>query len=258
MQPIKLDPGKYPISDGWNLQQTRGSNPQAGLSPLDALGPCLTISTMRSLGSAANLSLPSRALSGQALRRPAMTLVEMTIALCGMLVSLFLLVGWTATIREGAKLALAERVLSDLDVALARYYRATGCYPASHAPDSAIKATVYLLDFDKTRPILTAFPPAVWSGPGQRNLVDPWGMPLRFYPADSESPYVRGNEGRPVFVSAGPDCGFGDLDPSQLGDNLRSDDPGADGFRLDHLMREPRTEREQQRDKEDNRPGGSG
>jgi type II secretory pathway pseudopilin PulG len=184
-----------------------------------------------------------------------MTLVEMTIALCVTLVSIFLLAGWTGNMREGSKRALAERVLSDLDVALTRYYHATGRYPASHAPDSAIQATVYLLDCDRTRPILMAFPPSVWSGPGRRNLVDPWGTPLRFYPADSESPYVKANEGRPVFVSAGPDCGFGDLDASQLGDNLRSDDPGTEGFRLDDLMREPRAEREQQHVQEDNRSG---
>lgn len=203
------------------------------------------------------LRIQTRAGPSHGLRthRRAMTLVEMIIALCVILVSLFLLAGWTGNIRESAKHALAERLLSDLDAALARYHHTTGRYPASHAPDSAIQATVYLLDCDKTRPLLTAFPASVWSGSGRRNLVDPWGTPLRFYPADSDSPYVRANEGRPVFMSAGPDGGFGELDVSQLSDNLRSDDPGTEGFRLDHLMREPRTEREQQHVEEDDRSG---
>ncbi|HVP12446.1 MAG TPA: hypothetical protein VMV94_14820, partial [Phycisphaerae bacterium] len=190
--------------------------------------------------------------------RRAMTLGEMTIVVFLVVVSLFLLIGWSGNLQQDAKRALAVRMLTDLDIALARYHRATGSYPASHGPDSAIQATVYLLDHDKTRPILEALPPSVWRGAGKRNLIDPWGTPLRYYPADFGSPCVKANNGRPIFVSAGPDGEFGDDDPSQLGDNLRSDDPGVEGFGLDQLMREPLTDEEHENVQEDNRPGGGG
>jgi type II secretory pathway pseudopilin PulG len=168
-----------------------------------------------------------------------MTLVEMTLVVCLVVVGLFLLIGWTGNLQQETKRALAVRLLADLDAALARYYHATGCYPTSHGPNSAIQATVDLLDHDRTRPILEALPTSVWRGPTRRNLVDPWGTPLRYYPADSATLCVKANAGRPVFVSAGPDGGFGDFEPAELADNLRSDDPGADGFRLDQLVREP-------------------
>jgi type II secretory pathway pseudopilin PulG len=185
-----------------------------------------------------------------------MTLVEMTIVIFMVVISLLLLIGWTGNTRQEAKRALAVRMLADLDTALARYHRATGCYPASHGPDSVIQATVYLLDHEKTQKMLLALPPSVWRGPGKRNLVDPWGTPLRFYSADSGSQYVKANSGRPVFVSAGPDCDFGDNDPSHLGDNLRSDDPGVEGFGLDQLMREPLPDEEHDDGKKDNRSSG--
>jgi type II secretory pathway pseudopilin PulG len=201
-----------------------------------------------------------RGVPGRPCRQRAMTLVEMTIVVFLVVVSLFLLIGWTGNLQQDAKQALAVRMLTDLDTALARYRRATGSYPASHGPDSAIQAAVYLLDHelehDKARPLLVALPPSLWRGAGRRNLVDPWGTPLRYYSADSGSPFVKANNGRPVFVSAGPDCEFGDDDPSRLGDNLRSDDPGVEGFGLDQLMREPLTEEEHQNVQEDNRPAG--
>ena len=189
--------------------------------------------------------------------RRAMTLVEMTIVASLVVVSLFLLIGWTGNLRHDAKQALAARMLADLDIALARYHRATGSYPVSRGPNSAIQATVDLLDHEKTQPILNALPLSVWKGPGRRNLVDPWGTPLRYYSADSGSRYVKANNGRPLFVSAGPDCDFGDDDPSKVGDNMRSDDPGIEGFGLDQLMREPLSDEEHEDVQEDNRPGDS-
>ncbi len=180
-----------------------------------------------------------------------MTLVEMAIVVIAVGVGLFLLVGWTNSLRLEAKQDLALRMLADLDVALSRYYRSTGCTPTSFGPDSAINATVDLLDHDKTRPLLEAFPDSVWQGPGRRNLVDPWGTPLHYFAAGQNSDYVKANNDRPVFVSAGPDCGFGDKHTTELGDNLRSDDPGVEGFRLYHVMREALMEQEQE-DAEEN------
>ena len=211
---------------------------------------------MRRACSAAAMRSRGRKQIDESSRRRAMTLVEMTIVVFLVVVSLFLLIGWTGNTRQDAKRALAVRMLADLDTALARYHRATGSYPTSHGPDSAIQATVYLLDHDKTRPMLLALPPSVWKGSGRRNLVDPWGTPLRYFSADSNSPFVKANNGRPVFVSAGPDCDFGDNDPSKLGDNLRSDDPGVEGFGLDQLMRAPLPDEEHDDGKKDNRSTG--
>ncbi len=179
-----------------------------------------------------------------------MTLIEMTIAVFILSVALFLLAGWTSTQRAGLKQDLAMRMLADLDKALVRYRRATGSYPLSREPQSEISAVVDLLDHQKTRPILEAFPASLWCGPGMTHLVDPWGNPLRFQAGDARHSLVIANGGRPVFTSAGPDGDFGDIDASALSDNLRSDDPGPDGFRLHDTMREALADEEQTDDEE--------
>jgi type II secretory pathway pseudopilin PulG len=170
-----------------------------------------------------------------------MTLIETAVVVIAVGAGLFLLVGWMNSLQHEAKRDLAVRLLADLDLALARYHRETGSYPTSHGPNSAIQATIDLLDHDKTRPILRALPPSLWQGGGKRNLVDPWGTPLQYYSEASGSPWVRANNNRPVFVSAGSDGKFGDEDAAALGDNLRSDDPGPNGFRLHHALREAMT-----------------
>lgn len=181
-------------------------------------------------------------------RRRAMTLVEMAIVVIVVSAGLFLLVGWMGNLREDAKHDLAVRLLADLDRALARYHRATGCYPTSYGQHSAIEATDDLLGHERTRSILKALPACLWRGSGQQTLVDPWVTGLQYFGANSNSEYVLANGGRPVFVSAGPDrtFGFQEEDPAFLGDNLRSDDPGTDGFRLHHVMREALSESEEQ------------
>jgi type II secretory pathway pseudopilin PulG len=180
-----------------------------------------------------------------------MTLTEMTIVAIVVGAGLFLLVGWMNTLQQDAKHELAVRVLADLDIALARYHRATGSYPTSHGPNSSIQATIDLLDHDKTRHLLMALPASIWQGSGKRNLVDPWGTPLQYLSADSGSKLVKANNDRPLFVSAGPDRDFGNDDPAGLGDNLRSDDPGTNGFRLQHALREAMTSKERADGEED-------
>ena len=182
----------------------------------------------------------------------AMTLVEMVIAVFLLGAGMFLVNGWMSRGREMSKHDLARRVLADLDKALAKYQRSMGCFPPTYGPESAISVTVSLTDSDKKiREILDRFPDCLWRGPGRRDLIDPWGTPLRYYPESSNSPMVRANNNRPVFVSAGPDRDFGDKDISLAGDNLRSDDPGAEGFRLHDVMRESFAEEEREGAKED-------
>jgi|GEM_PF-1013794 len=163
-------------------------------------------------------------------RRSGLTLVEtlLTIGLTG--VTLFLVSGWMSGLRSDARRDLAVRMLRDLDVALVRYRRDTGQYPVGYGDDSRISAVVHLLDHPKSRSLIDAFPALLKKGPNDATLVDPWGTPLRFLGPDSDDPKVITNDGRPVFISAGPDRDFGDHSPAGLGDNLRSDDPGPDGF----------------------------
>ncbi len=181
-----------------------------------------------------------------------MTLVEMIITVVVLGISLFLLTGWIGSLRESVKEALAMRILADLDDALARYRRATGDYPRSRGPGSDIPAVLDLVAHEKTRPILERFPSHVWQGPGgsKRRLVDPWGTVMRYLPPDSDDERVKANGGRPLFVSAGPDRDFGDGNPSAVADNLRSDDPGPDGFRIDDVFREAFVEEDRNRGEE--------
>jgi type II secretory pathway pseudopilin PulG len=186
-----------------------------------------------------------------------MTLVEMAIVGMALGAGLFLLTGWMSTSRQAAKRDLAVRLLRDLDVALARYHRATGSYPPCFGPNSAISATLILKDHERTAPKLEALPQTLWRG--QRTLVDPWGTPLRYYASPADSPVVRANNNRPLFVSAGPDRDFGDQDASRIGDNLRSDDPDpANGFRVHDIMRETLSGKEPDSGEKDDRPGDRG
>ena len=182
-----------------------------------------------------------------------MTLVEMLITIILIAVGLFILSGWMTSMRQAARRDLAVRLLSDLDKALSRYCRTSGYYPDARGPNAANWATTALLDLDKTRPLLEALPESLWDGPGRKNLVDPWGTPLKYLSDSRESPLVRANNGRPVFVSAGPDRDFGEEDTARIGDNLRSDDPGPEGFRLHDLIRESSAREEEGNGQEDNR-----
>jgi len=178
-------------------------------------------------------------------RRRGMTLTEMAVVVLMVGGGVFLLSGWMRGMREGAKRDLAVRMLVKLDQALARYHRATGAYPDPPSPDSALQATVYLLNHEKTRSLLESLPGAVWRGPGRRTLVDPWGTPLRYVTVRDDSAYVKANNNQPVFIAAGPDRDFGEVDPACIGDNLRSDDPGPEGFRPRFLARDAPADQEE-------------
>lgn len=182
-----------------------------------------------------------------------MTLVEMLIV--GMIFAggLFLLTGWMSTTRQAAKHDLAVHTLEELDKALGHYHRATGQYPPCYGPKSAITATAVLLDHERTREFLKDLPSILWRGPGQQTLLDPWGTPLRYYATATDSPTVKANNHRPLFVSAGPDRDFGDNNSSRVGDNLRSDDPGPNGFKLHEIMRDTLSGQEQESGETDDR-----
>jgi type II secretory pathway pseudopilin PulG len=182
--------------------------------------------------------------------RPAMTLIEVSIVVCLLGLTLFLINGWMSNLRDDARRDLAMRQLAELDQALAWYFRAEGQYPHAPGPNFARWATTALLDHHKSRPILEGLPGNLWVRPGRRELTDPWGTPLRYHADPVKSDLVRANSGRPLFVSAGPDGDFGDSLPAGRGDNLRSDDPGPEGFRLHDVMRESLAEESQAGGKE--------
>ncbi len=170
-----------------------------------------------------------------------MTLIEMAVVVLAVGAGLFLLNGWMRSIREGAKRDLATRLLASLDQALARYHRGTGEYPSAAGSEPARSAVSTLYRFERTRPQLADLPSSVLRGDAAKGfwLVDPWGRRLRYVTQDNAMPYARANEGRPVFVSAGPDRRFGVEDPAGIGDDLRSDDPGPEGFRPRFLTPDP-------------------
>ncbi len=178
--------------------------------------------------------------------RVAMSAIAAVLAICATGLLMFLLAGWTTTLQGGTKQDLARRMLRDLDKALVRYRRATGSYPTSRGPNSAIPAVVDLMDHEKTRPILEAFPSCLRSGQGRKPLLDPWGTPLRYLPENSGDPAARAGGGRPVFVSAGPDRDFGDQNPAAKENNLRSDDPDPAGLQIHQVIRDALAEQEQQ------------
>lgn len=197
--------------------------------------------------SVANLRKRSASNLFRRIRARALTLVETAIVVLAISGGLFLLVGWMTGVRADARRDLTVRLLADLDKALARYHRATGQYPNSPGgPNAAHWAVAALLDNERTHAILEALPPIVWRGSARGDLIDAWGMPIRYLSDANDSPFVKANNGQPVFMSAGPDriFGDGDEDPDGLADNLRSDDPGPDGFRLHDVLRETVTEEE--------------
>lgn len=175
-----------------------------------------------------------------------MSAITVLVATCATGLLLFFLVSWMTTLQGGTKEELARRMLKDLDQALVRYRRATGSYPTSRGPNSAIPAVVDLIDHEKTRPILEAFPSCLRSGPGRKRLIDPWGTPLRYLPEDTGDQSAKSNSGRPVFVSAGPDRDFGDTNPAAKGNNLRSDDPDPSGLQIHQVIRDALAEQEQE------------
>lgn len=167
-----------------------------------------------------------------------MTFVELVLAVLLTTALLFLMIGWTTNLRQSSKIELARNMLVHLDIALARYHRANNQFPPVSGSDEAQAAVVQLLNHERTRPVIESLPASVRRGPSGRTLVDPWGTPLRYLPETSDSLYVKANESRPIFMSAGPDRDFGDHDKACIGDNLRSDDPDREGFRPLLTLRE--------------------
>lgn len=171
-------------------------------------------------------------------RRRGMTLIEMTLTAFATSLALFLLVGWMGTVRQRAKTDLCLRLLADLDKALVRYKRAEGIYPAGTGDTAVESVLTALASYERTKPIFDAFPPSVWNNEKPRQLLDPWGTPMRYLADESKYPAVQVNGSRPIFASAGPDRDFGDNNAAAIGDNLRSDDPEQQGFRIHDTFRD--------------------
>lgn len=172
----------------------------------------------------------------------AMTLIEMGLTAVATSLVLFLLIGWMGSVRQDSQRDLCLRELSDLDKALVRYRRAEEVYPAATSGNAIHLVLNALSVHARTKPILDAFPRRLWREGEPRVLLDSWGTPLRLLVDEDKNPAVKLNGGRPIFVSAGPDRDFGDENPAAVGDNLRSDDPGPDGFRIHDTFRDAMVE----------------
>jgi hypothetical protein len=84
---------------------------------------------------------------------------------------------------------------------------------------------------EKLPPVLRVKPNGSADSAGAWGSIrDPWGRPLHCFTASSplavHRKSVAANQGRPIFISAGPDGRFGFNDVSAASDNIRSDEIG--------------------------------
>lgn len=159
--------------------------------------------------------------------RRALTLVEMFIVVLLIGVGLFLLIGWARGLRANADVQLTRRVLFALDQALAQYHAAENAYPPTHDDDPQPVITA-LIQAPMTRRLADSIPTSLWQPSTPRILLDAWGTPLRYVPEAHE--LAKAHDGRPIFVSAGPDRAFGGTAEQPNDDEIRSDDPRPEGF----------------------------
>lgn len=187
--------------------------------------------------------------SGGALMQRAMTLVEILLVAVAIGVVLAMVALGVATVRNDLKHGQVEQLLATLDEALSAYHQATGHWPVDPGAEdteralvehdgSADRVVAVLASepasraiLDKTRPVLRVTPVADISDEANElpwgTVQDAWGRRLRCLTAASKSPLDREavaiNDGRPIFICAGPDAQFGNRDISTAADNLRSD-----------------------------------
>ena len=137
--------------------------------------------------------------------------------------ALALLAGQAEALRGRLRQKLATEQLRILQEVLVVYYLNVGSFPPGQENLSAGQAWDALQASSAVRGTL-----AGWTAPAARQTQDPpidaWGRAYRYLTlANDVSDLVVSNGNWPIFVSAGPDGDFGDLDPSAEADNCRTD-----------------------------------
>ena len=183
--------------------------------------------------------------------RRALTLIETLIAAMLIALVLVIITVGVGTVRGDLKRRQTAQLLAQLDKALTAYHRATGRWPSdpegppsldapSENDGSGDRIIAALTTVPPSRKLLDELPaifrvaaapdsPAAspTSQPASSTVQDSWGHRLRCITADSPNPVehdaVAANDGKPVFISAGPDGRFGPQDHPDAADNIRSD-----------------------------------
>lgn len=163
--------------------------------------------------------------------RRAMTRMELVLTYAVVALMMALMVGVGDYIQRESKGRLAEEMVLTLREAVVAYHAATGRYPPGHPDGRSEQAITELLGDESSRGVLSDWPVLPRHAPDPHlGFADPWGVAFRYRASahHAEVPSLTPGEGRdsmPVFVSAGPDRDFGDLDSRRQQDNLSSDIP---------------------------------
>lgn len=162
-----------------------------------------------------------------------MTRMELVLTYAVVALMMALMVGVGDYIQRESKGRLAEEMVLTLREALVAYHAATGRYPPGRRDGLSEYAIADLLVEEPSHQILGDWPAAPRNDPGSHlRFADPWGLAFRYLaaPHNPGGPSVTAGAvggSIPVFVSAGPDRDFGDLDSRRQQDNLSSDLPMA-------------------------------
>ncbi len=160
-----------------------------------------------------------------------MTRRELVLTYAVVALMMALMVGVGDYIQRESKGRLAEEMVLTLREAVVAYHAATGRYPPGQPDGRSEQAITELLGDEASRGVLNDWPVLPLNGTDSHaGFADPWGAAFRYLaaPLHPEVPALTRGEGRaamPVFVSAGPDRDFGDLDSRRQQDNLSSDIP---------------------------------
>ena len=139
-----------------------------------------------------------------------------------------------------------------MDKALSAYHHATGRWPGDAEGATSVdtppendgsgdRVIAILRAVPDSQKVLDQIPPIFRvaatsdplaagpaSQPASSTVQDAWGHRFRCITADSPNPAehdaVAANDGKPVFISAGPDGRFGPQDQPNAADNIRSDE----------------------------------
>jgi type II secretory pathway pseudopilin PulG len=163
-------------------------------------------------------------------RRAGMTFIEFLLAcaLAGLLLAGA--AGLYDHYLDKSKIEAARSLIAALARAASLYHESTGAYPPGRIDAGCDRALIALHASPRPAQTLKGV-----SGPwlaavnGLPRCVDPWGREVRYLTDLTEVAAYRRrliqNGGVPIFESAGPDRDFGDSEPGDQSDNIRSDEP---------------------------------
>jgi len=181
--------------------------------------------------------------------KPAFTLPETLVGGVAIGAILLAVALGIAGVRRELKQTQIQQLMDQLNGALDAYHKATSAWPvdaqvrgkpysSQQYDGSGDRVIAQLASVPASEEFLADIPSALrvakqtQIGDTQEPMEawrvrDTWGGPLRCLTGVGESPTdreaVAANDGKPVFISSGPDGQFGDRDIATAADNVRSD-----------------------------------